>query len=139
MYKTCNNYIEQLYKDQNLNLKKIYNNKCKNRDLKEIQLSFFNFNEIDIAAIQIFLQITKELPNPQNTLYCNLEISKEEIISFTYRAMLCEFQGLFLIIKPENLDKENKTLLIQIIKNELKDIKMISCLIFLYYDEDSDM
>ncbi len=102
MYETCNNYIEQLYKDQNLILKKIYNNKCKNKDLKEIQSSFFNFNEIDIAAIQIFLQITKELPNPQNILYCNSEISKEEIISFTYRAILCEFQGLFLIIKPEN-------------------------------------
>ena len=59
MYKTCNNYIEQLYKDQNLNLKKIYNNKCKNKDLKEIQSSYFNFNEIDIASIQIFYKLQK--------------------------------------------------------------------------------
>ena len=139
MYKTCNDYIEQLYKENNLNLKKIYNNECKKKDLKDIQSSYFNLNEIDIAAIQIFLQISKELPNPQNILYCNLEITKEEIISFTYRALLCEFHGLFLIIKPENLNKENKTLLAQILKNELKDIKMISCLIILYYDQDSDI
>ena len=48
MYETCNNYIEQLYKDQNLILKKIYNNKCKNKDLKEIQSSYYQIKYLVI-------------------------------------------------------------------------------------------
>ena len=139
MYEKINNYIEDLYISKNINLEDVYNNVIIKSSIQGIHSIFFHENEIDIGVITIFKEYCNVLPRVQNILYCNFEITKEEIISFLYRAFLCDFNGLFIIINPENLSKENSILLIDIIKNELNNIKINSCLIFSYCHENDDV
>ena len=139
MYAKTNNYIEELYISNNISLKEVYNNVIIKSPKQGIHSIFFHENEIDIGVISIFKEYCNVLPRAQNILYCNFVMTKEEIISFLYRAILCSFNGLFIIINPENLSKENSILLIDIIKNELNNIKINSCLIFSYCHENHDV
>eukprot|EP00833_Pecoramyces_ruminatium_P013492 jgi/Orpsp1_1/1187524/evm.model.d7180000058358.1 len=94
---------------------------------------------IENNAIYSALYLTKHFPIAQTVLYCNEDTSEEEILSFVYRTIRCEYPVLFLLIKPESLKTEYKKLLIELFTETFssKDIQeMRSCLLFIYSKEN---
>ena len=152
MYDKINQYISILYRINNVNLKKVFENAKKKDNLNLPNFNFagikstkFSKDLIEQKAIELFILLTGNNPISQVILNCNSETNEEEIISFLYRSILfSEYPCLFLIIKPENLDKEIQSKMLDTIKELLDNLKtnnnrLISCLYFLYYDNNSDI
>ena len=77
-------------------------------------------------------------PMAQTVLLCNEETTSEEITSFLYRAILCEYHVVFMIGKLDKLSSENRQTLTNLINSLYKQIEneMKSCLVFAYTKED---
>ena len=58
-------------------------------------------------TIYCTLNLTNNFPIAQIVLYCNNLTSKEEIISFIYKSIKCEYNVSFILIKQEVLNIEN--------------------------------
>ena len=61
---------------------------------------------IEEYVLYLFVNNLDKLPISQNILVCNNETSIEEIKSFLYRAILCEFRTLFVIELLESFPDE---------------------------------
>jgi hypothetical protein len=87
-------------------------------------------------VIRIYQYLTENLPSPQTLLMCNEETTSEEITSFLYRAILCEYNALFIIMKIESLEIEIRQDILDILNTLfLKNRRnMKSCLLFIYDD-----
>ena len=72
--------------------KGIYIYKCINESIEEI-------------ILYLFQEKLRILPIAQNILICSNETSIEEIQSFLYRAILCDYYTLFIIELPESFSK----------------------------------
>ena len=67
---------------------------------------------LEKEIIQYYIFFTNNLPLSSTLLICNESTTSEEIISFLYRAILCEQHICFCIARAEYLSEENKTLII---------------------------
>ena len=90
---------------------------------------------------QIYKYLTGNNPIAQNVLLCNKDITKEEISSFLYRAIYCEFNSCFIVAGIELLNNDQKTYIIDLLNIFFPkgDEKINSCLIFLYTTKSSDI
>ena len=135
-----NLFLNKLFNENNISQEVIFkNNILKNPDNKGLKSIFSLKNEIDINTIKIFLLLTGNLPLPQTLLICNEETTSEEIIAFFYRAILCEYNVLFVIMKIENLEEKINETILDILNNIFIQNKnnMNSCLLFIYNDENN--
>ena len=73
--------------------------------------------------------LTKNFPCAQTFLLCSLKITREEIISFIYKALKCESYTLFVILKAETLDLEISNFLLFL----LEELYVEKILIFICY------
>ena len=108
--------------------------------------------------LNIFLENVGVLPIAQNILISNKETSYEEIHAFFYRAILCEFNTLFIVELNNSFSDYKRKIMNNIIdklliyKNKLyneennknvektqTDKYMDSCLLFIYNDEYNDL
>ncbi|OUM66041.1 hypothetical protein PIROE2DRAFT_6839 [Piromyces sp. E2] len=137
MYKNVNNYLSSIYE-----IKTIFNNALliKEESRKGIYSYSCSQNNIEKCAVYWSLKLTKNIPSAQTVLYCNSNISEEEIISFLYRSLGCECNALFLIIRPENLQIKQKNILIGLLKhfylNTSQNIK--SCVLFIFDEKNNE-
>ena len=122
--------------------KGIYIHKCENESMEEY-------------IFYLFQEKLDKLPIAQNILVCNNETSIEEIQSFLYRAILCEYNTLFIIELFESfscfqynemyryidellsykLDKnrnENK------VKKNINKSDLDSCIFFVYKNSENE-
>ena len=76
-------YETMLMKNKN-KYKGIYLHKCENESMEEF-------------ILYIYLDKMEQLPIAQNILICNKETSQEEIQAFFYRAILCDYNTLFVV------------------------------------------
>ena len=94
------NYITSMFEKNGTSLHKHYENlliKGKN-EFKGIYLYNCEKNESEEGYIlKLFLEKIEKLPLAQNVLIPSNETSPEEIQAFFYRAILCEFNTLFVI------------------------------------------
>ena len=67
--------------------------KNKYRDIYILKCENFSMEEY---TLYLFLEKFGKLPIAQNILICSKEISIEEIQSFIYRAILCDYNTLFI-------------------------------------------
>ena len=77
-------YEKMIIKDEYKNIKGISIKKCKKHSIEEYNL-------------YLFIKYLGKLPIAQNILICNKETSLEEMQSFLFRAILCDYNTLFLI------------------------------------------
>ena len=140
-----NNYLNEVLKANNLDLKKIYKpTLIKQKILNKNTGVFTHFCEqIEKNIFQIFKFLTGNNPIAQNILLCKKTTSNEELISFLYRAVLCEFNSCFILAGLENLETEKKSTIIELLNNfflrEKEKENMKSCLILLFGSNDSDI
>ena len=97
--------------------------------------------KLDIKIIGAYKSITGKFPLPITVFLCNKETNEEEITSFIYRAILCEFKVLFIIMNSDNLELSNAQYLLWILDSlYIKYRKQIkSTLLITFTDQNSDL
>ena len=138
----CYEYLKEILKVNDLSLEKIY----KTSIIKQIMakedykgIFVYHCEKLEKDLYQIYKYLTGNNPVAQNILLCKKETINEEIISFLYRAIKCEYNSCFIIGGIELLEFEQKICLIDLLNNffEKGDEKMNSCLIFLFTNKNS--
>ena len=137
-------YLKNLLEKNNLSLRKIYEKtiiKENINDEKYQGIYIYCCMELEKEMFQIFRYLTGNTPIAQNILICNKEITKEEITSFLYRAILCEFNSCFIISRIELLDIEQKLYFIELLNKFFPkgDEKINSCIIIFSSNKTSDI
>ena len=153
-FDNISNYLTSLFENNGTSLQKHYEiMSMKDKDkYKGIYLYKCEKESMEEFILNIFLDKIGQLPIAQNVLICNKETSEEEMQAFFYRAILCDYNTLFVVEINDSfsafqqttmfvyIDKlltykyvkykeyENKT---NIDKSETKKY-LNSCLIFLY-------
>ena len=139
----CERFLTEVLNTNNLKLKDIYQNSIIKSNLKNNfkGLNTFLCEKLEKSIFQIFKYLTGNNPIAQNILLCNEETTNEEITTFLYRAIKCQFYSCFIIGGVELLKFEQKSLIIYLLDYFLKEqkVKMESCLIILYTNKSSDI
>ena len=139
-----NKYIEETLNYNGIKLENIYSNSIIQSKFDEQNYTGFyiySCNKLEKELFQLYKYLTGHIPIAQNILLCNKETSKEEIESFLYRSILCQFHSCFIIGGIESLEFIPKNYLVELIKKLLskynKDMKSI--LIILSANKDTDI
>ena len=91
-------YITSLFKSNDKSLEDHYERmKITSNDLKGIYLYKCEDNSMEKYIINLFCDKLAELPIAQNVLITNKETSSEEIQAFFHRAILCNYNTLFVV------------------------------------------
>ena len=141
-----NTYLEKLFNKYNINLQQIYN---KNKVLPELNLKPGLYRKIKVGdnndlinnILNIYQNMTKNVPIINTLLVCNEDTSMEKIRAFLYRAMLCDVPALFVISNIESLELSMTQNIIKILKilYKLKNKQINSYLLFIYEKIDSGL
>ena len=139
-----NNYIGKILKDNKIKLEHIYSNSLilsKFGEKKYKGFYLYSCGKVEKELFQLYKYLTGHIPIAQNILLCNKETSEEEIESFLYRAILCEFNSCFIIAGIESLKYIPKNTLIILLKKILYEFNdnMKSCLIIFSANKGSDI
>ena len=137
-------YLTDIIAKNDLNLDRIYKSTFIKQDLKKdkyqgIYIYLCEKQEKDLY--QIYKYLTGNNPIAQNVLLCNKITIKEQITSFLYRAILCEYNSCFIVGGIELLNNIQKTYLIKILNSFFQkgDEVINSCLIFLFTNINTDI
>ena len=107
----CKHFIEKALITNNISIDQIYE-KSIIKPLIEFNKfrGLFIYKCINIIKdlFQVYKYLTGNYPVCQNFLICNNETSIHEIISFLYRAILCNYHSCYIIGGIHNLNAENK-------------------------------
>ena len=98
-FDSMESYMISLFDKNGLNFKKFHENmKIKeDKKIKGIYIKKCEVISMEEYIIYLFYEKLNKLPISQNILICDSETSFEEIQSFLYRAILCEYNTLFII------------------------------------------
>ena len=139
-----NNNLKKIFNENNIGLDEIYksNKIFENINLcpglyRKVKYDDYNlFNNI----VNIYLNLTYNIPIINTVLICNEKTTIEEIISFLYRAFFCDLPILFLITNIEKLPLFIINSLIKSINDifEYKKKKINSYVLFIYKKENSN-
>ena len=126
-------YLENIYKET------FIKKKDKERKYKGIYLYFCDNLGKDL--FQIYKYLTENNPVAKAVLLCNKETTNEELTSFLYRAIFCEYNSCFIIGGIEFLEFDKKRNLIELLNrlyiNNYEN--MSSLLIILYTRSTTDI
>ena len=140
-----NVYLKKILEINNLTLENIYKPTLiiKKNLVKNTGIFTYKCDKPEKNLFQIYKYLTGHNPIAQNILLCNKMTSNEEIASFIFRALLCEFNSCFIVAGSELLETEKKTTILELLNNffikENEKEQMNSCLIFLFSDSTSDI
>ena len=140
----CEKYLNEVLKQNNLNLKMIYESTIIKKNVKNEKVQgvyIYLCINMERDLFKIYKYLTCNAPIAQNILICDKDTISEEITAFLYRAILCEYNSCFIIGGMESLNNEQKIYIIDLL-NQLfpkGDEKIKSCLIILYQNKNSDV
>ena len=136
-----NKYLEKLFNKNNVNLNEIYN---KNKILDDLNLSPGLYRKIKIGdncslinnVLNIYLNITNNVPIINTLLICNEDTTIEKIQAFLYRAIFCDKPILFLIANMECLELSVSQSIIKTLKRLYKSKgRIINSLLLIFYEK----
>ena len=99
IFNNMSKYIISLFEKNGLNFEKHYENMLIKGDKKYKGIYKYKCNDISMEEyiLYLFQEKLEKLPIAQNILICSNETSIEEMQSFFYRAILCDYNTLFVI------------------------------------------
>ena len=148
LLENINSFLEQMFKRNNINLAEIYK---KNQVLPENELTPGLYrktksgqstsSDLIYNIINIYINLTENIPIINTLLICNEDTSIEQIRAFLYRAFFCETQSLFLICNMECLDLSATSNLVKTLKElyKVKKGRINSYLLFIYEKVNSGL
>jgi len=141
-----NKFLGKLFKKNGVNLEEIYSN---NKIKEEIglvpglyrKIKQGDFSDLINNILNIYLNLTGNIPIIDTLLICNEETNIENIKAFLYRALFCDKPVLFLITNMECLDLSLTQSLISTLKElyKAKNKNINSYLLFIYEKIDSGL
>ena len=143
MIENINNFLIQCLDINNINLISLYEENFireeLNNKLKPGFYSWLDDLKLDIKIVKAYKYITGNFPLSITVLLCTKETNEEEITSFIYRVILCEFRVLFIIMNSDNLELSNAQYLLWILENLYNKNKDIinSSLLITFTDNNS--
>ena len=128
------NYSENIYEKTLI--------KKKDKEYKRYKgVYLYLCDKLENDLTQIYIYLTGNNPVAKAVLLCNEETTNEELTSFLYRAILCEYNSCFIIGGIEFLEFNKKSKLLELL-NKLyiyDNENMMSCLIILYTSRATDI
>ena len=98
IFESMSNYLIDLFNTNGINFDKHYEKmKIKKENTKGISIYQCTEKSMEEYILNLFNDYLGKLPIAQNVLICSKETSIEEMQSFLYRAILCEYNTLFVI------------------------------------------
>ena len=99
IFKFMSKYIISLFEKNNLSYQKHYENMLIKGEKKYKGIYIYKSRNLSMEQLILFIFKNKleKLPIAQNILICSNETSIEEMQSFFYRAILCDYNTLFII------------------------------------------
>ena len=99
IFESISKYLIFLFKKNDLDFNKHYENmKIKEEYRKKgISIKKCENESMEEYILYLFMEKMDKIPVAQNILICSKETSIEEIQSFLYRAILCEYNTLFVV------------------------------------------
>ena len=141
-----NKYLEKLFQNNNVSLNEIYQ---KNSVLPDSNLTPGLYRKVKsgdncdliINILNIYLNLTDNVPIIDTLLICNEETTIEKIKAFLYRAIFCDKPVLFIMANMECLDLSITQSFIKTLKFLYKYKKRMinSYLLFIYEKVDSGL
>ena len=145
MIEIINDFLYQCLKKNNIKEADLYiENFIKKEFYNELRKGFYIWTsniKIDIEIINIYKNLTGNFPLAITTLLCTKETNEEEITSFMYRTILCEFRVLFIIIGSDNLELSKAQYLLWILDSlyDKYNEKINSTLLIAFSDNNSSL
>ena len=148
LVENINSFLEQMFRKNNINLSEIYK---RNQVLPENELNPGLYrktksgqstsSDLIYNILNIYLNMTGNVPIINTLLICNEDTSTEQIRAFLYRAFFCETPTLFLICNMECLDLSATSNLIKTLKElyKVKKGRINSYLLFIYEKVNSGL
>ena len=139
----CNKYFKEILSINKITPKDLYTQNIIN--FKYNFHGLYNYLAVETGIEEQILSwyylLTKNYPMAHSLLLCNKDTSSDEIISFMYRAILCQYNVLFMIGKIEQLPSEKCQLLSELITElyKEKEKEMNACLVFIYSNNSSEI
>ena len=141
-----NKYLEKLFRNNNVNINEIYQ---KNNVLADSNLAPGLYRkvkngdncELIINILNIYLNLTDNVPLIDTLLICNEDTTIEKIKAFLYRAIFCDKPVLFVMANMECLDLSITQSFVRTLKFLYKYKKRMinSYLLFIYEKVDSGL
>ena len=134
-----NEYLKILFNENEFNLDKIYeiNRVLENSYIlpglyRKVKIG--NNSDLMNTILNVYLNLTGNVPIINTLLICNEETNIEKIKAFLYRAIFCDKPILFLITNMECLELSITQKLIKNVKSlyKLRNNKINSYLLFIY-------
>ena len=99
IFENLSKYIISLFKKNNLSYQKHYENMLIKGEKKYKGFYIFKCENLSMEEyiLYLFQEKLEEIPIAQNILICSSETLTEEMQSFFYRAVLCDYNTLFVI------------------------------------------
>ena len=151
-FKNINNYINSLFENNN---KQFYDKMTIISNEMEEYKGIYSYeceeNSMEEFIIKVFWDKLNQLPIAQNVLITSKETCEEEIQSFLYRAILCNYNSLFVVEINDSFSEQQQSIMNsyidQLLTYKKRDKKcekkrtqdyMDSCLLFIYGKEYKD-
>ena len=98
IFESISDYLIDLFNTNGINFDKHYEKmKINKENIKGISIYQCTEKSMEEYILNLFNDYLDQLPIAQNVLICSKETSIEEMQSFLYRAILCEYNTLFVI------------------------------------------
>ena len=148
LLENINSFLEILFRTNNIKISEIYK---QNLVLPENELNPGLYRKTKSAQstssdliyniLNIYLNLTGNVPIINTLLICNEDTSIEQIRAFLYRAFFCETHTLFLICNMECLDLSATNSLIKTLKElyQAKKGRINSFILFIYEKVNSGL
>ena len=132
----CDKLLQYIIKINHISLNNIYQkNSIKEKFSKYIGIYINGCFDLEKEIIQYYKYFTNNMPLSSTLLLCDEKTTSEEIMAFFYRTTLCQQHICFCFANPESLSRENKTFVINLLRDIFKEgnisnnlQKMKSCL-----------
>ena len=133
-------YLEMVFSENNITVEAILSpNMIKNDKYQGLFIVEVLEKSFEIEILNWYYRLTKNLPLSFTLLFCNEDTTDEELASFIYRALFCEYNVLFLIQNIENLSDNKRKKIINFLSNEELMENMKSTLVITYKNHDTDI
>ena len=111
-FENISNYITSLFINNNRSIDKLYDEIKMRANYKGIYFYPYDDNSAKKIIIDLFLDKLSQLPISQNVLITSKETSYEEIQAFFHRAILCNYNSLFVVEINDTLSEYQQTIMI---------------------------
>ena len=132
-------FLENIF-ENNITVQNILSsNELKNKKYKGFYTIEIPKKSYEIEILSWYVDLTNNLPLPFTLLICTNDTSDEELTSFLYRALYCEYNILFFLQNIEDLTNEQRKIIISMLRNKNLIKKMKSSLVISFYSQNDDI